>query len=84
MSKFVILRPKNPTSTDFTEFHVHAAGCRDTRNGSKYWDAEIATYLVQEADTAEDLVAAEVQVYTDQDQGWTAEDHRIFPCCKDA
>jgi hypothetical protein len=56
-------------------FEVHAAGCRDIDrkhiNGS--WDATAAS--------ADDLVAEEVAEFEAQDQGYTADDFRIFPCC---
>jgi len=63
------------------EWEVHATGCRDiarTLRRSPFIDA----YPPMMAESAEALVAAEVEVYTDQDQGWTAEDHKIFPCCR--
>jgi hypothetical protein len=66
---------------DDKEFHIHGAGCRDIKRGvqqGKYWDAGFAQMAV----SAEALVEAEVQVFTDQDQGWTANDFKVFPCCK--
>lgn len=64
-----------------SEFEVHAAGCRDiarTVARSPFVEA----FPSVEAPSAEALVAAEVEDYDAQDQGWTAADHLILPCCK--
>ena len=63
------------------EWEVHRTGCRDierTLRRSPFVDI----YPSVVAATAEQVVAAEVEVYTAQDQGWTAADHRILPCCR--
>lgn len=77
MPKYAILNtggfPNAPA-----EFEVHGASCADIAkkdpHGSYHWYVEAAT--------PEAAVAAEVEVYEEQDQGWTADHHRILPCAR--
>ena len=57
------------------EFVVHKHGCRDVaRSGGANWQIE--------GDDVEAAIAAEVEVYQSQDQGWTREHHHVMPCAK--
>ena len=64
-------------------FEVHRTGCRDIArqlswkgNAQSDWDAL--------AESAEALVADEVAAFHLQEQGFTAHDFKILPCCKRA
>ena len=80
MKKFTLLHVGG-TSWATVEWEVHAEGCRDVARKLRV-DPFVDAYTAP-AESAEALVESEVQVYTDQDQGWTADDHRIYPCCND-
>lgn len=76
MAQFTVLSTGGSRSST-SEFEVHARGCRDV--ALKLRDRMVYSWDI-DAESAEALVAEEVATYADQDQGWTADDHRILPC----
>ena len=57
------------------EFVIHKAGCRDVaRQGGASWQIW--------GEDVESAIAAEVEAYQEQDQGWTREHHHVMPCAK--
>lgn len=67
---------------DGENWQVHKHGCRDVTRIARMTFCDVWDRI--SAESAEALVDAEVAVYTAQDQGWSHDDHRIMPCCKDA
>jgi hypothetical protein len=63
-----------------TEFEIHGAGCAHLSRGDRR--QFVGPHDVMTAESAEALRDSEVRTFEDQDQGWTAEDFRIFPCAK--
>lgn len=76
LPKFIILNPGMHRDRT-AEFVVHAAGCRDLK---KIPGAAFEHPFP--AESVEALIADEVAVFEAQDQGWTADDFRVMPCCK--
>ena len=64
---------------EHAEFEIHAASCTSI---AKYpsW----GNRWTVEAESPEQIVAEDVAVYEEQDQGWTADDFYIFPCARKA
>ncbi len=62
-----------------TEFEVHAAGCAHLAKGDR---KNFADKTLVVAESAEALVAEEVAEFEANDQGWSADDFRVFPCAK--
>jgi hypothetical protein len=79
MKSFTILRTGSSAKAK-SEFEVHLTGCRDIARSSRRDQFVDASRPPIDATTAEHLVADEVATYTYQQQGWTADDHRIMPC----
>jgi hypothetical protein len=68
----------NTETTTGERWQIHKANCRDIEKMVKHGDrADIVT-----AESPEALIASQL---ADQlsEMGWTAEDFRIMPCCKD-
>jgi len=63
------------------EWEVHAPGCRDIARTVNACAGRVETWEIAGADV-DAAIAAEVAVYTDQDQGWTAEDHHVMGCAR--
>ena len=80
MTTFTILSTGGSANAT-SEFEVHATSCRDIARKT-HSDPFVLAFDMGEWPSAEALVAAEVEVYTDQDQGWTADDHRIMGCAR--
>jgi hypothetical protein len=68
------------TGTRNLEFVVHRTGCRDIERTVKQQFPFVSTYEIDGEDV-EQAIAAEVQVFTDQDQGWNRGDFYVNACC---
>ena len=63
-------------------YEVHAAGCADIQRGMR--SHKYGSTHNTKAGTPEEVVAKWVAEFTESEMGWTEDDFRIMPCCKNA
>lgn len=62
------------TETRSHKWAIHAPGCRDL--GKAMYPAEL-----RPMSSPQQWVADEVEYYTENGQGWTEDNFRVYPCC---
>lgn len=83
MPKYTLISDPNHSAGGHQDFRVHAAGCRDiARHEAKPRFRFAGSSWTTEAESAEALVAAEVQILNDQSQEYGASDFKICDCCR--
>lgn len=58
-----------------TQFEIHGAGCAHLQRLHPWADVTI-----HETETVAEFIAAEVEEFDYNEQGWTAEDFHVLPC----
>ncbi len=78
MSQFIVANMAKGEAS----FEVHGVRCGDLRRKYSRDRACINGTWRVTGTTAEEVVAQEVEELQAQDQGYTADDFKVFPCCK--